>query len=160
MDDVGLETLWIELKADCQAAAVAAETAHAMFAEETLGRLASAGHYLSRFFNIVEQMSLRVAKAFENNIDDEKGWHSELIRRMTLTLPGIRPALLTAEMARCLQHLRGFRHIFTHAYDLDLDPAQLTLQLGYMDGVLQELPVAARKFVDGVAAMHGLAPPQ
>ena len=71
-----------------------ADEAHAIFNEETLGRLAGAGHYISRFFNVVEQMSLRVAKAFENNIDDEKGWHTELIRRMTLTLSGIRPALL------------------------------------------------------------------
>lgn len=159
MDDVGLETLWIEMQADCHAATVAAETAHAMFNEEALSRLEGAGHHLSRFFNVTEQMSLRVAKAFENNIDDEKGWHTELIRRMTLTLPGIRPALLTAEMARCLQHLRGFRHIFTHAYDLDLDPAQLALQLGYMDIVNRELPIAARQFVEGVAAMHSLTPP-
>lgn len=159
MDDVSLETLWIELSEDCDAATLAADTANAIFAEEALGRLSGTGHYLSRFFNVFEQMALRVAKAFENNIDDEKGWHAELIRRMTLTLPGIRPALLTAEMARCLQHLRGFRHIFTHAYDLDLDPAQLALQIGYMDIVRRELPLAARRFVDGVAAMHSLTPP-
>lgn len=159
MDDVGLGTLWKEMKTDCGVATSANATAVARFEEATPAGLEGCAHHLSRLFNIIEQMSLRVAKAFENNIDDEKGWHTELIRRMTLTLPGIRPALHTAEMARCLQHLRGFRHIFTHAYDLDLDPAQLTLQLGYMDGVHRELPAAARQFVEGVAAMHGLTPP-
>ena len=105
-------------------------------------------------------MSLRIAKAFENNIDNDKGWHTEIIRRMTLALPGIRPAFLTPEMARFLQHLRSFRHIFTHAYDLDLDPPQLALQLGYLDQVERELPVATRQFVENVAAMHSLRLPQ
>jgi hypothetical protein len=28
---------------------------------------------LARFYNIAEQLGLRIAKAFENNIDDEQG---------------------------------------------------------------------------------------
>lgn len=41
-------------------------------------------------FNVFEQMALRVAKAFENNIDDEQGWHGALLKRLALAIPGVR----------------------------------------------------------------------
>ena len=31
-------------------------------------------------------MSLRVAKAFENNIDDEQGWYASLLNRMAIKI--------------------------------------------------------------------------
>jgi hypothetical protein len=46
-----------------------------------------------RLGSAAEQLGLRIAKAFENNIDDERGWHMELLRRLSLTIPGIRPRL-------------------------------------------------------------------
>ena len=159
MDDIALLTLRREMRDDCAAAKSAVETAAIVFADEGVGRLAGCGHYIARFFNIVEQMALRVAKTFENNIDDEKGWHSELIRRMSLDFPGIRPALFSREIAGLLQHLRGFRHIFAHAYDLVFDPRQLELQLEYAGDVAKELPASAERFIEGVAAMHGISLP-
>jgi hypothetical protein len=62
-------------------------------------------------FNAIEQMGLRVAKAFENNIDDEQGWHTGLLKRLSLDIPGIRPALLPAELRLPLHELKGFRHV-------------------------------------------------
>lgn len=43
------------------------------------------------------------------------------IRRMTLEIADVRPALLSAETAQLLQELRAFRHFFRHAYAADLD---------------------------------------
>ena len=159
MDDVALATLCREMHKDCEAALASLETSVVVFAEPGTGRLAGCGHYVARFFNIIEQMALRVAKAFENNIDDERGWHTELIRRLNLDIPEIRPALFSDAAAARLQHLRGFRHIFAHAYDLEFDPRQLELQLDYARGVADELPASVNRFIEGVAAMHGLAIP-
>ena len=159
MDDLALLTLRREMNDDCKAAIEAVGTAAIVFADQGLGRLAGCGHYIARFFNIVEQMALRVAKAFENNIDDDKGWHSELIRRMTLDFPEIRPALFPREVAGLLQNVRGFRHIFTRAYDLDFDPRQLELQLEYAQNVAMELHPIVKQFIAGVAAMHAIPLP-
>lgn len=160
MDDIALATLRREMEQDCTAARSALETAVLAFAETGVGRLAACGHYLVRFFNIIAQMALRVAKAFENNIDDEKGWHAELIRRMKLDIPEVRPALFSNAIAARLQHLRGFRHIFAHAYDLEFDARQLELQMDYARSVADELPESVRRFVGEVAQMHGLRRPQ
>ena len=104
-------------------------------------------------------MSLRVAKAFENNIDDERGWHAQLIRRMTLDITGMRPALFPRSLAPALDELRSFRHMFVHAYDLEIDPEKLEFTLRYLDRVTASLDEHALRFIEGVAALHGLTPP-
>ena len=159
MDDIALETLWSEIRQDCDAAEDAEATAASMWGETGRGRLEATAHHLMRFYNIIEQMGVRVAKAFENNIDDEKGWHSELIRRMTLTISGVRPALFSSGLARPLQKLRGFRHVLVHAYDLEIDPELLALQLKYAAQVRSTIRDAARSFILSVATMHSLTAP-
>lgn len=42
-----------------------------------------------------------------------------------MAIPGIRPKLLSQESYRVLNELRGFRHIFRHAYDYELDPERV-----------------------------------
>jgi hypothetical protein len=159
VDDIALATLWDELRSDCVVAADALATAAERIREMTPAALDSCAHHLSRLFNVIEQMSLRIAKAFENNIDDEKGWHVELIRRMTIAISGVRPALFPIDLQQPLHDLRAFRHVFNHAYDLRLDPDKLRLILKYAREVTPRLPSLVRNFVDGVATMHGLALP-
>ena len=55
-------------------------------------------------------------KAFENHIDDEQGWHAALLDRMSIAIEGVRPALMPLELKNPLHELRGFRHVFVHAY--------------------------------------------
>ena len=159
MDDIALAALWSELAQDCHFAEAAVATAVSFWSDPTRGRLEATAHHIVRFFNIAEQMGLRVAKAFENNIDDEKGWHAELVRRMTLHIGGVRPAFWSDEVARPLHKIRGFRHVLVHAYDLDLDADLLQLQLKYAQEAGRKLRGSARNFVEDVAAMHGLTAP-
>lgn len=159
MDDIELATLSRELVEDCRVAVGAASLAEQRMREGTPSGYEGCGHHLARLYNVLEQMGLRVAKAFENAIDDEKGWHSELIRRLTLDIPGVRPALWPEQLVLSLRELRAFRHVITHAYDLTLDPDKLRLLLKYADQVVRGLAPATREFTKRVAAMHGLGQP-
>ena len=47
---------------------------------------------------LVEGYAFRVAKTFENHIDG-RTWHQDLIRRMRLEIPGVRPPLQDATTA-------------------------------------------------------------
>jgi len=107
-------------------------------------------------FNAFEQMGLRVAKAFENNIDDDQGWHAAPLKRLALGIDGVRPALVPPELKLALNELKAFRHVVVHAYDLELDPAKLHLVLGYAARVADQLPGLADRFIQGVAAEQGL----
>ena len=118
MDRIGLITLQAEVTDDVRAATEAATLAGQRLAQGGDSGLESCAYQLARTFNIIEQMGLRIAKAFENHIDDERGWHAELIHRLSITVPGVRPALCETEIIPALRDLRGFRHVVADAYDL------------------------------------------
>lgn len=159
MDRLDLNTLRAELAKDCEVAAQAHGLARDRIAEATPSGLEGCAHHLARMFNVIEQLALRVARLFENNIAEDKGWHAELIRRMTLVVEGVRPALFSPAMVQPLRELRGFRHVWTHAYDLELDPDKLNLLLKYAGQVTPLLPELCERFVGEVAAMHGIEEP-
>lgn len=158
MDRIELRTLASELIDDARIAAGALRLARDRQREGSPAALDSSAHHLSRFYNVLEQMGLRITKAFENSLDDEKGWHTELIKRLSIGIPGVRPRLFPDELKQPLHELRAFRHVFVHAYDLVLDPDKLTLVLRYADRVAEHLPTLVEQFVAGVATEQGLEP--
>jgi hypothetical protein len=113
-------------------------------------------HQLCRMYNAFEQMGLRVAKAFENHIDDERGWHTALLTRLSIAIGGVRPAFIPVDLKSPLQELKGFRHVFVHAYDLDLDPEKLALLLKYAGRVAERFPALVESFISEAARQHGL----
>jgi hypothetical protein len=151
LDSVALRTLHEEMRNDCRMVSDAFQKALARFDRGDEVGYESCAHQLSRCYNAFEQAGLRVAKAFENNIDDEKGWHSALLARLTLAIPGVRPALIPESLKMPLSDLRGFRHVMVHAYDLRLDPEKLALLLKYARQVAEEFPALIEKFVAAVA---------
>lgn len=85
----------------------------------------SAGYQLHNYYSAVEDLLELTARAFENNITDLSRWHSQLLDRMTLDIPGVRPPLLSGETHALLHRLRSFRHFFRHAYGAALDPVRV-----------------------------------
>ena len=83
------------------------------------------GHVLHACYGLLERTFERVAKTFENQVDDVSRYHAELLRRMTLAIPGVRPAVISSSAFSILNELRGFRHVIRHAYDQDLDPEKV-----------------------------------
>lgn len=53
----------------------------------------------------------------------------EVLKRATTEIAGLRPALFSAEGYPSLDALRRFRHLFRHAYGLDLERAPVELLL-------------------------------
>jgi hypothetical protein len=74
----------------------------------------------------MENYCLRIAKCFENNVD-KLTWHRDLIKRMSLEIDGIRPALLDGKDVPMIDELRAFRHVFRHIYQSELDVEKLKL---------------------------------
>ena len=85
------------------------------------------GACLHGLYNAIEAYFLRIAKFFENSID-EAAWHRDLLDRMRLEVPGIRPALITDDnLAERIDELRRFRHLFRNLYKTRLHPAKLRI---------------------------------
>ena len=81
----------------------------------------SSGYWLHNLYCAYEDLFKIVSAFWENNIGDDGAYHKTLIRRMLLTIEGIRPALLSETSFRHLDEIRGFRHVFRHAYSYGLD---------------------------------------
>ncbi len=152
MDRVALVVLRRESEADCAVAKEAAMLANERFLGREPRDLEATAYQLVRCYNAIEQAALRVAKAFENQIDDESAWHAELMRRLTLDIPGIRPALFASDDLVRLRELRGFRHVIVHAYDLSLEPKRLELVLADASSVMEVLGRRFAVFFDAVAS--------
>jgi hypothetical protein len=108
------------------------------------------GHQLCRLYNAFEQAGLRLAKAFENHIDDERGWHTALLNRLSLDIEGVRPAFLPRDLKVALTELRGSRHVFVRAYDLELNPQKLPPLLEHAEGAATRFPALVEAFVAAV----------
>jgi hypothetical protein len=86
-------------------------------------------YYLNNLYSAFENISLNVARTFENHIDDRSQWHSTLLKRMTLDIEGIRPKLWSEPAYQALNELRRFRHVFRNAYTIELDPQRIAIVL-------------------------------
>ena len=91
--------------------------------------LESIAYQIHNLYCTVEDLLKIVASCFENNMSSTSQWHSILLQRMTMEIPGIRPALLSPDSYTILNSMRGFRHFFRHAYASDIDYQQLTMNL-------------------------------
>lgn len=75
---------------------------------------------LTRYYTASETIFFRVARFFENNIGGDR-WHAELLDRMLVSIPGIRPAVLSETTYTALRELMRFRHFSRYYVELDYD---------------------------------------
>lgn len=87
--------------------------------------LDSLAYKLHNLYSAYEDMFKIVTKFFENQIQEKSAFHIGLLKRMLMEIKGLRPALLSMESFKYLDELRGFRHVFRHAYAYELDPDRI-----------------------------------
>lgn len=81
----------------------------------------SLAYKLHNLYSAYEDMFKLIAAFFENQIEDMAKYHTDLLKRMLIEIEGIRPNILSEESFKVLDELRGFRHVFRHAYSYELD---------------------------------------
>ena len=118
--------------------------------EEKLIVLAYRLHSLYMAF---ENIFRNIAAAFENNVDDSSGWHSQLLQRMTLNLMPIRPAVIDKNAFDKLDELRRFRHLFRNAYQTEFDPERLQLVLNKTLALRDLYPTQINQFLSFIQTL-------
>jgi len=107
---------------------------------------AALGYTIHNVYGVMESYCLRVAKFFENGLEGES-CHRELLRRMTLEIPTLRPALLSAETYLLVDELRSFRRLFRNLYARPLDPDRTRLVQAKVGPAASAFTAAHAKFV-------------
>jgi len=88
---------------------------------------------LHSFYSGLERMFELIAVEIDGGKLSGGDWHVELLRQMTLDLPGIRPAVMSKPSAEQLDELRRFRHRVRNIYAATLAPQR-------MSAVVETLP--------------------
>ena len=89
----------------------------------------SAGYWMHNLYCAFEDLFKLVAGFWENNLSTDGEFHVQLIKRMLLSIEGVRPAVLSENSYKFLNELRGFRHVFRHAYSYGLDDERVSTLL-------------------------------
>ncbi|MFN8487641.1 MAG: hypothetical protein U0350_08630 [Caldilineaceae bacterium] len=91
--------------------------------------LIAVAYYLHHLYNAFENIFQNIATLFENSVDEQGRWHAQLLERMNLNALPLRPQVIDDVAYSALNELRRFRHVFRHAYSVELDPDRLALVL-------------------------------
>ena len=123
-----IQTLRAEIAADLDAIAeiyVALEHPNLELADEDQRIIVA--YHLHNLYSAFESIFQRIARLFGNRLDDQAGWHADLLARMRLDVEGLRPRVISGATYDCLDELRRFRHLFRSGYRLHLDPERLAV---------------------------------
>ncbi|MBM3841588.1 MAG: antitoxin [Verrucomicrobia bacterium] len=101
------------------------ESLQALPAEASYSDAAGQGYALHNIYCALENSFDQISRTFENHVVDRSQWHRELMSKMFLAIPGVRPSVLPESLQSALNDLRSFRHLFRHGYDFQLDPVRL-----------------------------------
>lgn len=144
---------FVILKAEAEAQLKEIEAVYARLEERKRKRGAAAvesvGYQLHNLYCAFEDLFKIIADGFENHIQDKSKYHSELLRRMAVSITGVRPALLSHESFILLDNLRAFRHFFRHAYSHELDARKVRIVLEDASMAKEACLRDIRSFLDG-----------
>jgi len=100
------------------------------FYEQSLAGVASMGRtpekaivladLLAKYYTCLETIFLRISQFFENSLSEDR-WHADLLRKMTLSIAGVREAVILDSTHVLLLELLKFRHFTRYYYDISYD---------------------------------------
>jgi uncharacterized protein YutE (UPF0331/DUF86 family) len=89
----------------------------------------STGYWLHNLYCAYEDLFKLVSGFWENSIGKNGHYYVNLLKRMAGEIEAVRPALISQKAFVSLDELRGFRHVFRHAYSYGLDDERVRFLL-------------------------------
>ncbi len=99
------------------------EKRRADFKKDAVG-IESMAYQIHNLYGAYEELFEIVADHFENEIKGAR-YHADLLHRMKMEIEGLRPQLISDGLYQLFDELRRFRHLFRHAYNIELNSAHV-----------------------------------
>ena len=107
---------------------------------------------------MLENYFLRISKFFENSLSAERR-HRDLVEKIRLDIPGVRPPLFTEERDhQDAVELMRFRHRFRNLYGEDLDPEKTAEVQKRARSLIEKFPAIHERFRKKVSAIAEALP--
>lgn len=80
----------------------------------------SKGSILHDFYNCCERIFKKIAININGGFEESEKWHKALLYKMTIPIDGLRPRVISDELAAKLDEFLSFRHVFRNIYGFEL----------------------------------------
>lgn len=105
------------------------------------------GSIIHDFYNGVEKVFRRVAQEIDEEVPKGESWHLDLLQRMAIEVPEVRPALISRELAETLSEYLRFRHLFRNVYSFQIRWDRFAHLARGMKETLQQFRSELKSFV-------------
>lgn len=106
----------------------------------------SMGSILHDFYNCCERIFKKIAIDVNGGFDETDKWHKTLLFKMTIPIKGVRPSVISEELAAELDEYLSFRHVFRNIYGFELKGERI----GYLS---MKFDKAARRFIKEINSL-------
>ena len=105
------------------------------------------GSILHDFYNCCERIFKKIAVEMNSGYEESEKWHKGLLYRMTIPVEGIRPKVISDELAADLDEFLAFRHLFRNIYGYELKGGRIDFLAGRLEEVAGKFKKEVREFV-------------
>lgn len=110
--------------------------------------LDSAALNLHDFYVGLERVLHYIAVNLDRSMPAGSEWHRELLLQMNLSLPQIRPPVLSSDTIKALDEYRRFRHLVRNVYAFEFDPERLQERAGSLRVTFERVRSELLAFAD------------
>ena len=107
------------------------------------------GSVLHDFYNCCERIFKKIAMEVNGGYEETEKWHKSLLYRMTIPITGLRPRVISDELAADLEEFMAFRHLFRNIYGFELKGGRIDYLVEKFEGVARSF----RKEIAGFLAL-------
>ena len=105
------------------------------------------GSILHDFYNCCERIFKRITVELNSEYEESEKWHKGLLYRMTIPVEGIRPRVISDELAADLDEFLAFRHLFRNIYGYELKGGRIDFLAGRLEEVAGKFKKEVREFI-------------
>ena len=116
--------------------------------QESIIMRRSTGSILHDFYNGAERIFKKIAVEINGGYEDSEKWHKALLYKMTMPVKGLRPAILSEELAAEMDEYLAFRHLFRNSYGFELKGERINYLAKKFDSVAKQFSREVKKFLD------------
>lgn len=109
-----------EIRAEVERSQLLASESVGVIDDGSITARRALGSILHDFYNCCERIFRKIAVELNGGFEDSPQWHRSLLQRMATSLEGVRPAVISPELAADLEEYLSFRHVFRSIYGFEL----------------------------------------
>lgn len=113
------------------------------------------GSVMHDFYNCCERVFRRIGMEMNGAAHRGESWHKELLFRMTVSVPGVRPAVISEDLAAELDEFLAFRHLFRNIYGFELKGDRVTRLGRRLEGVSRRFEQEIETFLTSLGSTAG-----